>query len=560
MMRDEGVEVTAEDGDRALRALLERHPEALVSGVSDDGLFRPVPESVPATGHPRAQARSALDLVQSVDRRLVMEAWRRARDEGEGRVVVRLAGSTTATGVLHLIDVTATHGAFMAVLVPTAGVQSTLLEVAQILSSPPRLAVSRLDEHGIYTDVQPEVTTVLGWAPSELLGQSAIDRIHPDDHDVVTDAWMELLTRPGGMTRSRLRHLHSDGRWIWLEITNHNVLTAPGVGHVQSEMLDIAEEMQALEALQASEQLLRRLAGALPVGVVRLDGGGKLVYVNDRLHQLLGSAPDGTPEDLEHVVVEDAVLAASIAQVLAGEDVDVEVHVDPVDGGLRRHCALALRALTNPDGQVTGAVGCLTDITDDRRMRAELERRATVDAMTGCANRSSTIAFVDEVLTSTTRSAAVVFVDLDRFKAVNDRFGHAAGDDLLVAVAARLRAAVRDVDLVGRIGGDEFLVVCPDVDAREGMAIGERVLDALAMPFSLGDLTLSVSASVGIARSAAGEGSDALIARADGAMYQSKREGRRRPVLAGPPSGGSSMADELGPHLGRLPRTARAMT
>jgi PAS domain-containing protein len=171
--------VTAEDVDVALHALLARHPDALVSGVSEDGLFRPLPETILAEGHQRAQARSALDLVQNVDRRLVMDAWARARSEGEGRVVVRLAGATTATGVLHLIDVTATHGAFVAVLVPTAGGQGSLSEVAQILSSPPRLAVSRLDEHGIYTDVQPEVTTVLGWAPSELLGQSAIDRIHP---------------------------------------------------------------------------------------------------------------------------------------------------------------------------------------------------------------------------------------------------------------------------------------------------------------------------------------------------------------------------------------------
>jgi diguanylate cyclase (GGDEF)-like protein len=143
---------------------------------------------------------------------------------------------------------------------------------------------------------------------------------------------------------------------------------------------------------------------------------------------------------------------------------------------------------------------------------------------------------------------------------VNDQYGHAAGDDLLVAVAARLRAAVREVDLVGRIGGDEFLIVCPDVRTGEGMAIGERVIDALAMPFSLGDLTLSASASVGIARSAVGEGSDELIARADAAMYQSKRDGQRRPVLAGPPSEGPTLVDELGPHLGRLPRSSRAMS
>jgi diguanylate cyclase (GGDEF)-like protein/PAS domain S-box-containing protein len=491
--------------------------------------------------------------VQSADRPKVIAGWRRASAERWVQTVVRLAGTTGGTGVLHVFDVHEDHGAFVAVLVPTPGGEGHVSEVASILSSPPRLGVSRLDAAGGYLDISPEVTAILGWLPSEL-PESAMERIHPDDVDVVVDAWMELLTRPGGTTRSRFRHLHREGHWVWLEATNHNRLDG-GSGEVVSEMLDISEEMQALEALQASEQLLRRLAGALPVGVLQLDEAGALVYVNERLHQLLGSEPDDV-DSLERCVVERDTLVAATAEVLAGRDSDVDLHVDPLDGSPRRRCTLALRALTTPDGHVTGAVGCLTDITDDRRMRAELERRATVDAMTGCANRSSTMLFVEEVLTASPHPAAAVFVDLDRFKAVNDLYGHGAGDDLLVAVAARLRSAVRDVDLVGRIGGDEFLIVCPDVREAESVAIGDRLLTALAAPFSLGERTLSASASIGIARSVAGEGADALIARADAAMYQSKRQGGQRAVVAAPPSSRPSLSDELGPHLGRLVRAA----
>jgi diguanylate cyclase (GGDEF)-like protein/PAS domain S-box-containing protein len=298
-----------------------------------------------------------------------------------------------------------------------------------------------------------------------------------------------------------------------------------------SEMLDISLEMQALEALHASEQLLRRLAGALPVGVLQLDQAGTPVYVNERFRQLLGSQSDDDCS-LEGRVVESDALAAATAEALAGHDIDMELHIDPVDGSCLRRCTLAFRALTTPDGHVTGAVGCLTDITDERRMRAELEWRATVDAMTGCANRSSTMLLLEEVLTASSKPAAVVFVDLDRFKAVNDLHGHGTGDDLLVAVAARLRSAVRDVDLVGRIGGDEFLIVCPDVREVDSVAIGDRVLAALDAPFLVGDQTLHASASIGIARSVAGEAPDALIARADAAMYESKRQGGHLAVVA----------------------------
>ena len=199
---------------------------------------------------------------------------------------------------------------------------------------------------------------------------------------------------------------------------------------------------------------------------------------------------------------------------------------------------------------MSGAVGCLTDITDSSRTRAELELRATFDGLTGCVNRTTTMATLDTVLDASGANTAVVFVDLDDFKDVNDQFGHVVGDTLLVAIAARIRDAVRAGDVVGRIGGDEFLVVCADVtDAVAALTLGERIADALEQPLEVHVVMLHPKASIGVAwagEHAFGPDAEMLIAEADAAMYASKSTGEGRPVLA------------CNPDRPHLPRTVRA--
>ena len=212
--------------------------------------------------------------------------------------------------------------------------------------------------------------------------------------------------------------------------------------------------------------------------------------------------------------------------------------MDRLDGSGRRLCTFAMRALINSDGAVFGGVACLADITDAARMRAELEERATVDSLTGCLNRSTVIAALADMLTTTptdvasdqSRGVAVVFVDLNRFKSVNDRFGHGVGDSLLAEVGNRLRRVVRGDDVVGRLGGDEFLLVCQDVTGgAEALSLGERVTAAITAPLTIGPVSLAPTASIGVAWTVAGRGIDAgaLIAEADAAMYtREARSGR----------------------------------
>jgi diguanylate cyclase (GGDEF)-like protein/PAS domain S-box-containing protein len=302
-------------------------------------------------------------------------------------------------------------------------------------------------------------------------------------------------------------------------------------------MVDISEEMATHEALRAREQLLHQLAEAVPVGLFQIDAGGGVVYANDRLREIFGSEPAATISDqLTSVVAADRpALEEAIANVLdQGSPADVEVALSRPASSEPGFCTIALRPLTHEDGTISGAIACVADVTDSTRMREELRHRATVDELTGCCNRATIISALETHIASGQRRAerAVLFIDLDGFKQVNDQHGHAAGDELLRRVADRLRAAVRDEDVVGRIGGDEFLILCPQIGGHDpAIKLARRIADLLGR-----DVALAAGgrqASIGVAWSS-GEAIDAetLIARADRAMYESKRERAGRPTLA----------------------------
>jgi diguanylate cyclase (GGDEF)-like protein len=230
-----------------------------------------------------------------------------------------------------------------------------------------------------------------------------------------------------------------------------------------------------------------------------------------------------------------ATLVAALDGALDGDtDVELEVGVRHRATGESRVCTVSLVSLSDREG-APGALLSVTDVTDSARMREELTAKATYDVLTGCHNRASTLAFLESAVREPAGTAtAVIFVDLDRLKPVNDTMGHDAGDELLALTARRLSGVLRRDDIVGRIGGDEFLVVCRGLDSSDAaMAMGQRVSDALVAPAVLTAGPVDVSASIGVACAAPGMDATALIKLADRAMYVSKQEGRGRPVLSG---------------------------
>ena len=230
-------------------------------------------------------------------------------------------------------------------------------------------------------------------------------------------------------------------------------------------------------------------------------------------------------------------LERAIAEVLElGSQADVEVACRrPGDANLR-YCTIGFRELRHDDGEISGAIACVADVTDSARMREELRFRATFDELTGCHNRASIMEVLEADIQRDPAHAerAVMFVDLDRFKEINDRHGHAAGDALLRRAAGLLRESVRENDLVGRTGGDEFLVVCPDVGGVErAMRLAERLAETLRDGICAATDELHCSLSIGVAWSSGdGTDADALVAAADAAMYEAKRAEANEPRLA----------------------------
>jgi len=172
------------------------------------------------------------------------------------------------------------------------------------------------------------------------------------------------------------------------------------------------------------------------------------------------------------------------------------------------------------------------DVAARRRLEAELQFQAAHDPLTGLANRRRFVAHLDALLAAHgDRATSLLFLDLDDFKTVNDSLGHAAGDQLLAVVAARIAAATRPGDLAGRLGGDEFGVVLPDADAAVASQVAERVLASIASPVTIDARTVGVTASVGVAVRMGGESAADVIRNADLAMYQAKAAGKGRSRL-----------------------------
>ena len=160
--------------------------------------------------------------------------------------------------------------------------------------------------------------------------------------------------------------------------------------------------------------------------------------------------------------------------------------------------------LTDAAGVVTGAVGWLSDVTDRAQLHRELEVRASVDKLTSCLNREASLKLVEQMTAAPKAPGegnALIFIDLDRFKSVNDRYGHAAGDRLLAAAGDRLRGTARKGDAVGRVGGDEFIVICPRVESSaQAVKIAERIAAATTATVDVGTGVAELRTRVGVAR------------------------------------------------------------
>ena len=339
---------------------------------------------------------------------------------------------------------------------------------------------------------------------------------------------------------------HEGNPWVWALVHGGFVLAAAAAGVVgwrlNESMRDRMKE--AHQRARDTDERFRRAFASGVTGMALVDREGRFLSVNQAVCSILGyDEEDLLARSFESVIdPEDARASADhIAALLAGEEQGFETEMRFVHrGGRVVWASTGVGAVQGDDNQVRYFVVQLHDVSARRRVEEELAHQALHDPLTGLPNR---VLFTDRLQQALVRQlrhgdqVAILFIDLDRFKLINDGLGHGAGDLVLQEVARRLDATARAQDTVARFGGDEFTVLCEGIDVEVATGIAERLLVELARPVERDGQELHLGASIGVRVSdVAGANPDSLLRDADLALYAAKQHGRGRVELYDPAS------------------------
>ena len=418
----------------------------------------------------------------------------------------------------------------------------------------------------------PASRELLGYDPDEILGMAASDLIHPDDLDTALAALSQIVEtgagRPGQVPPMAMRVRHRDGEIVYLDVGAVDELDNPEINGLiirgrpmnGQQLLD-----QALEGLVASsplEEVLTYLEASLAADLPGSRVAIAYDWDGERFASVVGDAP--WPHDIDHTGP-GASTALPWMQALADratvicpdlEGLPAPVRAEAEAAGLRacwaspvivadddtlQACVVVWRDVAGVPW-VSQKVSLeratqLTALALARRLHeSRLVHAALHDTLTGVPNRAKFFDHLETVAASDDRSAAVLYLDLDGFKLVNDREGHAVGDELLKVVTQRISANIRPHDLLARLGGDEFAIVCTELGSpEEAEIVAQRLVAAVSEPVTIDGRVVQVGLSIGVAL-AGRTGDDQTAARlvedADAALYEAKQAGKGRYRLA----------------------------
>lgn len=408
------------------------------------------------------------------------------------------------------------------------------LWIAAAEGAPVGIIVS--SESGHILLVNRHAENLFGYSRTELIGQP-VELLVPEPYRAAHGTHRaEFLAAPQSRPMGKGTVLHGrckDGREFLAEIGLEPIITAHGTSVILS-VVDITQRAVAATALAESEQIHQALFSALRDGAGVIQDA-KFVLSNAALHDMVGY----TEQEVRQRPFTDFI-APSHVEVLhtryqermqgAGEPPALsQVQLLRKDGTLGQWVEINARRVAFHGHPASLVV--LRDITERVAASAALEHIAGTDPLTELPNRRTFIERLKQALLSARRHRqllAVLFIDLDGFKPINDRYGHAVGDLVLRAIANRLTTQVRATDTVCRLGGDEFVVLLTDLDSQESVeVVASKLLSEVRLPLPLENHATSVAASIGIALYPKhGEDAELLLRRADKALYQVKRAGK----------------------------------
>ena len=455
----------------------------------------------------------------------------------DGLAVLTLVGIRQA--ILLIEKVSLTNELDDRVQLRTAELHRVTQDLQQAFDKTP-IGMAWADMDGVLVQVNPVFCDMLGRTEDELVGSAVKDITYPEDWA----ATKELFERARSTTDSRFpqivkRYQHADGHAVWAQVDL--LITRDTAGkskYLVAQAQDIGDRRAAANALTTQTAFLEAVLETLDSGVVACDAGGRLTLFNRASRDLHGTSLEPLepgnwaahynlyrPDGLTSLPVEEIPLA----RALNGERVrNAEIVIRRRDFAPR---TLVVNGdpLTDADGVLLGAVVAMHDVTDRRKAEAELIRQAVHDPLTNLPNRAL---LQDRLEHAIARQAAqpaplaLMLLDLDDFKVVNDSLGHASGDLVLVTLAQRMRACLRPYDTIARLGGDEFAVVLENVSEVLACTIAVQIQTVLHEAISVQGRSIVCDASIGIVMSTPGDTPESLLRNADLAMYAAKDLGK----------------------------------
>lgn len=422
-----------------------------------------------------------------------------------------------------------------------------------VLNAATQVAIIATDLRGVINTFNPGAEQMLGYSSAEVVGRMTLENLHlprelaaraaelgarygksiPTCHAMLVEGG-----EVGGHEAREWTLVRSDGSHLPVNMLATPVLDEQGlwVGHL-AICIDITERKRVHEVLAARDTLLKKLSAHVPGGIyqfkMEFDGRFSVIYASDGIREIYELEPDVLLLDSEAIFSrihpQDAIRVRSSIRESA-ENLSPwreEYRVQLPERGLRW-----VRGEATPEELPGGGVlwhGYISDISDLKRVEEELRALSITDSLTGIHNRRY---FQERLTTEMARvergggELSVIMLDIDHFKRINDHYGHAVGDRVLQAVCERIGHRLRRTDVFCRLGGEEFMVLCPDIDGEHAYMLAMELWEGLrSMPV---DVVGVVTASFGIASWRPGEGADALLLRADSGVYAAKQNGRDR--------------------------------
>src|SRR5215210_8052549 len=395
---------------------------------------------------------------------------------------------------------------------------------------------------GRFLRVNRSLSEIVGYPERELLGKTFQEITHPDDLDADLDQVRRMLDGEIRTYQMEKRYFHKEGHAVWALLSVslvHDEEDEPL--YFVSQIQDVSERKKVEEAFERLSQQHEMVLKSAGEGIFGLDLHGNVTFVNPAasdmtewntqdllgrpMHKLLHhTKPDGTP----YLSEECPIYAAFTTGTTHSRDDEVFWRKDGT--------SFTVEYTSSPifeDSGIVGAVVTFRDITERKALEQQLHHQAFHDPLSGLPNRALFMDRLEHALTRANRrgnKVAVLFTDLDNFKVINDSLGHEVGDQLLVAVAERLKACLRPEDTAARLGGDEFTILVEEVDGvSDAVRVAERIAECLQPPFALEQHEVFSTTSIGIALSSPLQEQPAdLLRHADLAMYRAKHKGKDR--------------------------------